>query len=58
MSLPESLYMFAYCVFIVGAGWAIWQPQQTLAVAMVAANLVWFLCFQSFQIGMHVLPQT
>lgn len=123
MSLPEIIYMFAYSLFLVGAGWSIWQPQQRLAVAMVAlalavdlgttlgpvlgiealrfevtgrniafnlgaplglatwllvggaliarwrgrlaafrglliaGNLTWFLCFQAFQIGLHVLPQ-
>lgn len=123
MSLPEILYMIAFCLYLLGAGWALWRPDQRAAVALVAvalaldlgitvaplfgvealtfqvtgrnigfnlgaplgvltwllvggglvarwrgqmdvfrgmllaALLTWFLCFQAFQIGLHVLPQ-
>lgn len=123
MSLPEILYTIAYCLYLLGAGWALWRPEQRAAVGLVAVALVldlsitaaplfgiqalsfditgrniafnigaplevltwllvgggliarwrgrielfrglllaglltWFLCFQAFQIGLHVLPQ-
>ena len=124
MSLAEICLLLAYCLYLLGAGWALWQPERGTAITIVAVALVfdigvtvaplfgvgalafavgggnialllgpplglltwllvggalvarwrgrtavfrglllagllvWFLCFQAFQIGLHVLPQT